>query len=452
MDTAAILDRVPWRQVAQEAIDLLRRYIAIDTSNPPGREEEAAAFLAEALRADGIEACILRTAPGRANLLARLEGAEAGSAVMLLHHMDVIPAEPEGWQEPPFGGVLRDGYIWGRGALDAKGLGVVQLMAFRLLRRLGVPLARGVLLAAVADEEAGGGLGTAWLVGERWEDLRPACVWDEGGLATVGVVSHAPLFAVAVAEKRPVTLRLTATGASGHGALASDSAVQRLVAALARLSRLKRPLRPSDLTARTFEGLARVQTFPLSAVLRRAHHPLARPFLMDALARLPAIEAMLRDTVALTGLEAGQATNVAPGRARATLDVRLLPDTDLEEFLQWLRSALGDPAIAVEVVRPPPPPGASPLGSPFLAALEGAVKAIVPDAVVVPILTPVTTDSRFFRARGVPAYGILPVVVGPQEVASIHGADERLPAEGLAAGIRIALDVLLRLCTVNGRS
>ena len=360
--------------------------------------------------------------------------------------MDVVPAPASAWSVPPFDGVVRDGAVWGRGAIDDKGLGTVHLMAFLLLNRLGIPLRRDVVLMAVADEEQGGGHGTKWMIDNHWPEIECEYVWDEGGAGTRGIIGSRPTFAVAVSEKRSMPVRLTAGGRGGHGSMAAGTPVDRLVRALHALQGLRAEARFSDVTREFLRRIAPTQRFPASWMLRHADSPAIRPMVARRLASIPSVNAMLRDTVAATMLTAGETANVAPEQAHAILGTRLLPDTDGTRFVDAIRRAINDESISVEAAPSPPGAAPSPVDSAMFRAFERAIEASVPDAIVTPVQTPVATDSRFFRERGVKAYGLVPVVLTQEELGAVHGVDERLSVQDLTLGVKIALDVILDLC------
>ena len=447
------LESIRWDEVAREATELLSRYIRIDTTNPPGGEAAAARFLQEVLADEGLDAVQYDGAPGRANLIARLDAEQPTCLpLLLLHHMDVVPATTSSWSLPPFGGVVSDGYVWGRGAIDDKGLGTIQLMAFILLKRLRIRLERPVVLMAVADEEEGGPHGTRWMVEHHWADIECEYVWDEGGIGSTGLMGDRPVFAVSVAEKRPMVVRLTASGTGGHGSIASSNTpIDRLVGALHSLQRRGTDLRFNDVTRAFFRRIAVTQRFPRSWITRHAGSPLLRPLVRRSIDKIPSISAMLQDTVTVTVVRAGQKFNVAPESAEAVLDVRLLPDTDAGEFLGRLKRDIGDDSISVDADEKSAPTPPSSVDSDMFVAFEQAIPRHVPDAVVVPMQTPVATDSRIFRAKGVNAYGLIPAVLTPEELGSVHGVDERLSVESLVLGVKIALDVVLRLCAEGTR-
>ena len=446
MDRRDSVERIDWRRTGSEAADLLRRYIRFDTTNPPGNEAPAARFLKETLTSEDVETDHFTSPGGRANLIARLRGSGRRRPLVLLHHMDVVPASDGRWTHPPFDGVLAEGYVWGRGAIDDKGLGVMQLMAFALLAQRAEDLERDVVLIAVSDEEDGGSEGAGWLVDRHWDDIDPELVWDEGGAGTVGVMGHRPVFAVSVSEKRSLVVTLTAAGLGGHGSMASDNTIERLTRALRWIADNPRPVRFSSTTRRFFRKLSEAQPWPASALVANAWRPIVGSLIRNRIDAIPSLRAMLRDTLEPTVLSAGDRPNVAPTCAQATLDVRLLPDTRLHEFTDWLRQSLGEWEIGVDVAQPDGALDDAPTGGALFAAMERVIPSIVPDAIVAPMVTPVATDSRYFRSRGATACGLIPALLGPDDLASIHGVDERISVDNLTLGCRIVYEVAREVC------
>jgi acetylornithine deacetylase/succinyl-diaminopimelate desuccinylase-like protein len=441
-----------WPAAGREAADLLASAIRIDTTNPPGREFEAARHFARYLEAHGVRAQRVESAPSRGSVIARLPATapDGSGAVLLLSHLDVVPADPTEWRAPPFGGEIREGAVWGRGALDDKGHGAVFAAALALLAASEQPRRRDLVFCASADEEAGGAAGIEWLIERHWAALGPpALVWNEGGAsapldALGGIVANG----IATTEKRALWLTLVAEGEGGHGSQpVRDGANDRLVRALARVSAWETPLR---LTPTVAEQLARLEArleLPWSLALAVLQLPgglvLGGPFLTgDRLSN-----AMVRDTVALTGLRSGLKHNVIPGRAEATLDVRILPDTDPATFLRELEAVIDDPDVRVVLPEAgvPAPSAASPWQGELFEALAAEMEHELPGSVTLPVQTTGGTDSEPFRRRGVPAYGYLPALLDADLNRSIHGPDERFPLPELERAVRVTTRVLERL-------
>ncbi len=426
---------IDWDSLTREAIGILREYLRIDTSNPPGNEARAVRFLGQLLAAEGLEFETVDTAPERSNLYARM-GPGAGG-VCLLNHTDVVPVERQFWDMDPFEGQLRDGMIWGRGALDMKTMGVLQLVTFMLLKRQRIPLKRGVIFLAVADEEAGSAFGAEWLARHRPGWLEADLVINEGayGLAATGGKS-AQVFSVAPTEKVPFWLRLTARGQPGHGSVPhGDNCAERLVQALQHVSQWQQdlhvtPVMRAHLVAMSRAGLA---TGSSDEDARRG-------------AELsPAVRARLANTISLTTIATGIKVNVIPAEATATLDCRLLPGVDPDGFLADLKRVIDDDRVAIDVLNRFE--GAeSPMDTEFVQVIRDVVSELVEGAEVVPELTPGFTDSRIFRVRGVPAYGFVPCLLPREDLAGVHGHNERISVENIRLGLQVMYEVVRRLC------
>lgn len=439
-----------WETIREDAAATMSRYVQFDTSNPPGNEQTAAEWLRDQLVERGItsDVTLYEPAPGRAALVGRIAGSEPLKPLVLNHHMDVVPADPHSWSHPPFGGQVADGYVWGRGTLDTKCLGVMHLLALEQLIQEGAVFRRPVIFLAVPDEETGGSQGMRWLVEHHLDELDPEWVWDEGGGGFKGLIGERPMFGIAVAEKQIQHLRLVARGDPGHGAMPHDNnANVTLMRALDRILK-PRPIRINDVAAAMFREIARVQRFPLAFVMRNLDKAVILKLAGRRLAAGKQINAMLRDTISLTMLDAGYKINVIPERAEAGIDCRLLPDTDAAQFRRWLETTIADERVQVEVMETSTPTAISPIASPFFDAVRNALARHVPDAIAFPLLVPGATDSRYFRAHRIPAYGFSPFVLELRELDRVHGIDERISIENLTLGIQVACDVIRELCVM----
>jgi acetylornithine deacetylase/succinyl-diaminopimelate desuccinylase-like protein len=414
---------VDWAKVSDDAIQTLQDYVRIDTSNPPGNTSKTADFLTAIFEREGIPVERYESAPGKVIIVARLKGSGAHKAILLENHMDVVPADKSRWPHDPFGGQLIDGEIWGRGSVDMKGLGVIQLYAFLELKRQHVPLDRDVIFMAVPDEEVGGDLGARWMIEHHYAELDPAYVLDEGGMGSRDLFAKGKLvFGISVAEKKIVWLRLRAEGVAGHGSEPHDqNPNDKLVKALARL--VSSPMPSGDVTVVT--------------TLRAKAGPLATNKFVNAITHT---------TYSLTTLRAGVGeppkVNVIPSVAEAGLDCRLLPGVTKEAWLADLRRRLADPSIKIEEISESDDSVVSSQDTPLYKALVAAIERHHPDAIVSPILVPYGTDSNAYRPKGVNSYGIFPAVLPAEIVFSMHGDAERLPADQLGTGIRIMFEAL----------
>ncbi len=435
--------RIDWDDVTQEATDLLSRYLAIDTTNPPGNEMLAVRFLEEILRRDGIDDITFYDASdtrsqGRLSMRAVLRGDGSARPLVLLNHTDVVPVERDGWDEEPFAGIVKDGVIWGRGALDMKGMGIMELMAMLLVRRHGVPHRRDIVFFAVADEEAGSEYGVEFLAREHPASLEAEYVINEGGWGTTEMMGvRRPAFNCSVSEKGPCWLKLSTVGRPGHGSVPHDgNALDRLVRALHRIQQWQRPREVVPELAEFFAQAHRHGFMPDEPA-------------DEAIARMgdgnPLIRAITSNTISLTGARAGVKHNVIPATAEATLDCRLLPGADADAFIDDLRGVIDDPEVQIEkvLVSSTPP---SPANTELYRAIEDVVREYVEEAVVLPSVSSGFTDSRVFRRLGVTSYGFIPVLVEPPEAATIHGHNERLSIDNLRLGCQVLFELVRRIC------
>jgi acetylornithine deacetylase/succinyl-diaminopimelate desuccinylase-like protein len=430
---------IDWKEITEEATDLLSRYIAVDTSNPPGNEEAAALFLADILRREGLEAHLYQAAPGRANLSARLTGDGSKRPLILLNHTDVVPAEPPFWQEPPFAGTVRDGVIWGRGALDMKGMAVMELMTFLLLKRHGIPLKRDVVFLALADEEAGGDVGIEWMDQHHPEVMDAEYVLNEGGYGLTELLGvRRPIFNCSISEKGPLWLKLRAQGSPGHGSVPhDDNSLERLVRALYRVKGWQHPitvLPETDVYLRGLHESGFLAEMPDESALAQAAQA------------NPVIRAVLTNTVSVTTCTAGYKHNVIPALSEATLDCRLLPGQSAQAFVEELKGIIDDPKVEIEEVYRSET-ASSPVQTELFSIAGKVIQETVEKALVLPIISPGFTDSRVFRQRGVVAYGLIPVLLEPPEAATMHGHNERISVGNLRLGTQVLFEIVRRLCS-----
>lgn len=430
---------------------LLSEAIRIRSIDPPGGEVPVARLLERALETRGVEARVLESAPGRGNVIARLRATapDGRPPLLLLAHLDVVPVDAEAWSFRPFSGEVRDGLVLGRGALDDKAQAAVFVEALGRLRASGAPRSRDLVFAGTAGEEVDGA-GTRWLIENHWEDLGPpGAVWNEGGASmALAEAGGRVVNAVATGEKRALWVSLVTDGEGGHGSMpVRDGANERLVRALARVASWQTPVR---ITPGVDVALARLgAAVPGITGFGIAHlgNPVVRFFARDALAASRTLNAMVRDTIALTVIRGGLEHNVIPRRAEAKLDVRLLPDTDAAAFVASLERVIDDPGVRVVLPQRGLPPviPASPVAHELFAALEAELREELPRSITLPVQANGATDSLFFRARGVPAYGYLPVRLEPELSATLHGRNERIPVRELERAVRVTTRVLERL-------
>jgi len=412
----------------EEATRLLQDYVRIDTSNPPGNTTKTADFLARIFARENIPVTRYESEPGKAIVIARLKSTvnpPAGKPILLLHHMDVVPADKTRWSVDPFAAVIRGGDLWGRGAMDMKGIGIAHLLAFLRLKRERVPIDRDVILMAVPDEEVGGGTGARWMLTNHYAELDPEYVLDEGGFGSNDLFAPGKLvFGISVAEKKIVWLKVRAEGVAGHGSQPHDqNPNDRLVRALARL------LQPAS--GPTPSGESPIDQMKAS---------------VGEFATNKFTNAIQHSTIAVTWLRSGVGDppkiNVIPSVAEVGLDCRLLPGVKRDDWIADVRRRLGDPQLKVELIYESDDPIVTPHDTPLYRNLEAAVKRRHPEAVVTPMLIPYATDSNAFRPRGVKSYGFFPAILPSDVVASMHSDNERVPIAGVVESAAVFFEAL----------
>ncbi len=422
---------IDYDKLTQEATDFLAKYIRINTTNPPGNEMEAAKFLKEKFLSEGIPATTWEPEPGRGNIAARMRGiGEKEKALVLQSHMDVVPADASEWKVPPFSGEVKDGAIWGRGAADDKGPGVIALMAMLAIKRAGILLDRDIVFIATGDEEVGGRIGAEWFTEHEkdiYADAGSVLNLDSGGI--VDLPDGKKFYNVDVTEKTPLWLKLTTTGTEGHAsAPPAQTAVTRLIGALARILDYHPQIHVTGPVEDQFRTIAELERGPrqyldLAASLRDA--AFAHEFLAD-----PSNNAAVRDTIAPTVLEAGFKTNVLPRVATAEIDCRLLPEENQKQFLANLEKLINDKDVKVDVILQSPS-ATSPSKSLLMTALEKLAHK-EDHAPAVPGMADTFTDARFFRRQKLVAYSF----TGLEFTPGVHGVDEHLEIKQMEQAIR----------------
>lgn len=432
--------------LAQEAQGWLTDLIKINTSNPPGGEEPAAKYVAAVLQKEGLTPEILEIAPGRSAVVARLRSAamaDPSKALLLVAHLDVVPADKSRWTVDPFGGVVKDGYIYGRGTIDDKGMLAANLAAFIALKRSAARLNRDVIFLATADEETSGDASIRVLALKYWDKFAAGFAINEGGNVFMknGRVQYIGL---QVSEKVASNITVIAKGAAGHASQPTkDNAVVHLAAAVNNIGNYTAPVRFTSVVRRYFEGLAPLEDDEIGKWMRsldtpdRGEH--AQRVISDA---SPLWNAMLRDTIAPTMLNAGSARNVIPGEARANLNVRLLPGDTINTVVSDLEKLVNDPQVRLEVL---PNAGLaapdSSLENDFYATIGRVATREFGGAPTLPFQSTWATDSSQLRLHNVQAYGLVPFPLSDEDLKRMHGDDERIPITSFVKGV----DVLTKI-------
>jgi acetylornithine deacetylase/succinyl-diaminopimelate desuccinylase-like protein len=426
--------------VATEAQGWLIDLIRINTTNPPGNEQATAKYIAGILTKEGISSELLSVAPGRSAIVARLQSSavpDPSRALLLLGHMDVVGVERAKWTVEPFSGMVKDGYVYGRGAIDDKGPLVANLAAFVALKRSGLRLNRDVIFLATDDEEGGGDASIKTLIVRYWDKFAAGFALNEGGInvAKGGKVQYV---GVQASEKVAENVKVVAHGASGHASIPTkDNAVVHLAAAIDKIGAYSAPVHFTTVVRRYFEQIAPLEDDDIGKWIRsldtmdRGEH--AQRVVSDA---NPMWNSMLRDTISPTELSAGVRANVIPGEATANLNIRLLPGDSIHVLLGELTKLVADPQIRFE---PDPNSGLaappSSLETPFYAAIGKAAGEVFPGSAVLPFMSPGATDSAQLRLHNVQAYGIMPFPLTHEDFERMHGNDERVPVASFAKGV-----------------
>ena len=419
-----------------ETVKILAGFVRIDTSNPPGNETKGAEYLKSILDREGIPSEIFEMERGRGNIVARLKGNGKKKPLLLMGHIDVVGVEREKWTVDPFGGIVKDGYLYGRGSSDDKGMTSACLEVFLLLHRLKVPLDRDVIFLAEAGEEGTSTVGIDYMVQQHWDKIECEYALNEGGMiyAVNGKVKYV---GVATTEKVPRGFKLVARGTSGHGSVPrQDNAITHLAAAVGKVGNWQAPMRLNETTRAFFSRLAKISPADEGYLYSKLEDPNNSEAVQEKIrAANPMYNSMLRTSIVPTIIKGGFRSNVIPGDAEATLDVRAVPDEDIEALAGSLRKLINDPAV--EVVppaargRPASPP--SKLDTEMFRALENAQTRLFPGTITVPLMLTGATDSAQLRAKGVQAYGLGSVA----EVSVAHGNDERISVDGLGKFVEL---------------
>jgi len=432
--------------IVREARGWLADLIKINTSNPPGNEQIAAMYIAGILARDGIKADVLDLAPGRSAVVARLRStamAEPSKALLLVAHIDTVPVEKARWTVDPFGAVIKDGYLYGRGAIDDKGMLAANLAVFLELKRSRARLKRDVIFLATDDEETSGDASIRMLIAKHWEKFAAGFAINEGGNVFVknGKVQYV---GVQASEKVAMNVAVIARGTSGHASQPTkDNPVVHLAAAVAKIGNYSAPVHLTAIVRRYFEGLAPLEDDEIGKWMRsmdtsdRGEH--AQRVISDA---SPLWNSMLRDTIAPTILTAGVANNVIPAEARANLNVRLLPGDSIDALVNELNKLTNDPQVKLEVqpnagLAAPP----SSLESDFYGVITKVVTQEFGGAPALPFQSTWLTDSAQLRLHNVQAYGLVPFPLTQDDLKRMHGNDERIPLAAFDKGV----DVLLKI-------
>jgi acetylornithine deacetylase/succinyl-diaminopimelate desuccinylase-like protein len=434
-------------KLAQEAQGWLTDMVRINTSNPPGNEMAVAKYISGILQKEGISYEVVEIAPGRGILIGRLQAGplpDAANALLLVAHQDTVGVDPARWTVDPFGAIVRDGYLYGRGAIDDKSLLAANLATMVALKRTGTRLGRDVIFLATDDEEQGGPASIKFFLEKYWDKIACAYALNEGGrmLLKDGKVQYVGIQA---SEKVTYNVIVIATGPSGHASMPRpDNAVVHLAAAIAKLGTYQVPAQPNTITRRYFEQLSRIEEDENAKWMRALEQPERMDLAVKHLSeQSPMWNSMLRDSITPTIIHAGFRGNVIPSEATANLNVRMLPGHSIDELIGQLEKIAGDPQIRFKL-GPDPGENAPPsdITSPLYKAIERVAPQDFPGAITLPFLSTWATDSASLRLHKVQAYGLNPFPLTESDEARMHGDDERIPVDSFRKGVAFLYHVV----------
>lgn len=434
-----------WAKARDEAVANLQTLVRLDTSDPTtGNEAAVVKRIQEILTREGIESRIYEKEPGRGNIVARLKGSGAKRPILLMGHIDVVGVERDMWTADPFAAEIKDGYVWGRGTQDDKGMTVAALQVLIMLKRANVPLERDVIFMANSGEEGNPSIGVQFMAEEHFDEIDAEFALNEGG--NISDVNGRMVVSVGTAEKVSRGLRLTARGTSGHASRPlPDNAIVHLGAALGKFGSWQYPMRLNETTRAYFKLMADVVEPELADLYRNLENPARTAEVQEKLRVLdPGANSMIRTSISPTIIEGGFRSNVIPAEATARLDIRALPDDDPQWLAEEMRKIIADPAVEVGTPgrgRPLSPP--MPMDSDLYRALQKAQEKVFPGGLTVPTMGTGATDSAYLRPKGILAYG-LGVPKGP-EGSLAHGHDERASVEGMGLFVRYLYETVVEV-------
>ncbi|MBI2061260.1 MAG: M20/M25/M40 family metallo-hydrolase [Nitrospirae bacterium] len=442
-----LVEKLDWKAIEQETVQHLQRLIRFESVNPPGNEDEPAHWIEETLRKEGYDPFYVESAPRRGNVIARYSTGGKEKPILLNAHLDVVPASARHWKHPPFSGEIHEGCVWGRGALDMKGMAAMCISLMQILRRHKVQLSRDIIFAASADEEVGGLFGAGFLV-----DKHPKQIEAEYSLSEVGgftlYLGQRIFYPIQVAERGICWMKIRTKGDPGHGSMPHDNqAVVKLARVIERLNSTPFPSHQVPVFQQFLKTVASAHGFPLSIAFSLFADPTFGPFLARNLvpkAQRKAMQAGYAHSASVTVLKAGMKTNVIPDEAEAEVDGRVLPGHTIGQFIEEFRAIAKEdldiePIITGEGIT-------MPSNTPLFATLADSVRKHHPEGIPVPYMIPGMTDARHFSRLGITTYGFSPMKL-PKDFSFnqlFHGHDERIPIEALTFGVRVLSDAILR--------
>ena len=444
-----IIEKVSWKEYEQEAISLLSELIKIPTVNPPGNELKLAEFIGEYLKKSHIKYEILESTENRGNIIGEIKGTGEAEPLLFHTHLDTVPVEDESkWRYPPFSGQVVDNkFIWGRGAVDVKGLIAQILICFKILKDLNLKLKRKLIFVGACDEERGGKWGSEWLVKNHPDKLRAEYAFGEvGGYSSS--FGKKRIYSIEVAQKGTCRLRLLFKSKGGHGSIPiPDNPIAKAGKIAWYLSNKGLPLHPLDVTKTFFQRLSSVLPFPQNIIVKLIPNPYIGKFILNTLLKKNpkshVFKAMLSNTATPTIIRGGEVINIIPEEVVLELDGRTLPDLKQSVFLEEIKNLVGED-VKISIINESIPLK-SPLKSYALECIERSITRFDPEATVIPYLLPAFTDAKNYSKLGIKCYGFFPIKLESdlEFYQLFHSIDERIPIDGYLWGIKVMLYFML---------
>ncbi len=446
------------KEVEEEVTQFLCELIRINTTNPPGNETVAAKYVAESLSSEGFECDILESAPERGSIITRLKGTGEKPSLLLLSHLDVVAADAKEWSVDPFGGVVKDGFVWGRGALDMKGMTAIEVMVMRLLKRNKVRLKGDVVLAATADEEQGGLSGANYLLRNHPEKIYAPYVLNEGGGEAMPT-RNGNVFTVQTAEKGILWFKVKAKGTPGHGSMpnVADNAIMRMNKVIAKLDNYQSKVSLVPTVKKLLEELARQDPTLKEPFTRLLRNPERSDQILDELSKTAPqlaeeIRPRLKMTITPTIIHGGVKENIIPSECVTVFDCRILPGQESTQTIGLIKALLGEvnsEKLVFEELQTQEP-SESTAETPLYTTIANVLREFEPNCGVTPMLTTGGTDSRFFRRKGSVCYGFHPMypeIVSGKIIKLEHGIDERISIKNLIFGTSLLYETVKKFMT-----
>ncbi len=444
--------------IESEVTSFLSNLIQINTTNPPGNETNAARFISDYLAKDGFQSEILESGPGRGSIIARLKGTGEKPNLLLLSHLDVVAANPNEWSVPPFSGAVKDGFVYGRGAIDMKGMTAVEVITLKLLKQNNIPIKGDVVLAATADEERGGEAGAGYLMRHHKDELWCPYVLNEGG-GTAFPQNGRNVYPIQTAEKGILWFKVKAKGTPGHGSTPNmaDNAITRINKVVTKLGSYQPPTVYVSTLKEFLMQVVSVNPALEPTIALLLANPQRSDEIIEGLAKKDKALAeevwpRTKTTITPTVIHGGVKENIIPSECEVTFDCRVLPGQSVDETLTMIKSMLSEfdeGKLSYEILQMHDGNESS-TKTPLYEAINSVLKEYEPNCGITPTLQTGGTDSRFFRETGSVCYGFHPVIPeepNDQYEKRMHGIDERLSIKNLVFGVSIFYETVKRFMT-----